>query len=497
MPDDISVTSVPDAIEILDDPLYISNSDQPTLDNSALIEYYSKLKQAWENLDALDPIPYCTCGAMDACTCQMLKRVLDIETNSKLIQFLMGLNNAFEAVRTTVLSMKPLSALSKALGFLQKIERQRKISESTIVHPESSTYASARSSYVQQTDWKRQKLDTNTVKPQKLCTHCQKVGHNLDECFNFKTCDHCGKTGHVITNCLIRTRAWNNTYSRGRGRHTNSSNRSNVYHMRANNVDTLPVADNPLEVSGPGSVDPSPKTQVPCMDQAVVDGIVHNIIQQVLKAYLDHASAAASSSSINFARTDLYPQAFTVAQTYGQISWIVDIWASNHMTSNEDIIYNIRLLQKPVMIGLPDGTIKLVHKMGDISLTPTIHLKNVLVVPDFKQNLLSVSKLIQSTPMIVLFTSKYCASQDLCSKVPLGLAEKKGGLNWITPLMKNKEQDGQLPSSFMQNASNIREFPFSASNNKYQVPDLLKTFLICAETQFGTKVKTFRSDHGT
>ncbi|XP_074266237.1 uncharacterized protein LOC141588707 [Silene latifolia] len=178
-PDDISVTSVPDAIDILDDPLYISNSDQPTLklvdikfngthflqwkrkvyqalvakskegfidgsfrsvldkkdkkynrwircdllvkkwitnsmesqiaetvqyassakelfgdmlerygqtngleiyelkkdlgqiskDNSALIEYYSKLKQAWENLKALDPIPYCTCGAMDACTC--------------------------------------------------------------------------------------------------------------------------------------------------------------------------------------------------------------------------------------------------------------------------------------------------------------------------------------------------------------------------------------------------------------------------------------------
>ncbi|XP_074303604.1 uncharacterized protein LOC141638051 [Silene latifolia] len=115
-----------------------------TQDNTALIEYYSKLKQAWEDLDSLDPVPFCSCGALDACIYQLLKRILDRETNSKLIQLLMGLNNAFEPVRTTVLSIDHLPPLNKALGLLQKIERQRQLSETVVVRPEANAYASAR-----------------------------------------------------------------------------------------------------------------------------------------------------------------------------------------------------------------------------------------------------------------------------------------------------------------------------------------------------------------
>ncbi|XP_074277066.1 uncharacterized protein LOC141600721 [Silene latifolia] len=51
-------------------------------DNSPLVEYYGKLKNIWENLDHLDPIPSCTCGAMNQCSCQMLKRLVDRETRS-------------------------------------------------------------------------------------------------------------------------------------------------------------------------------------------------------------------------------------------------------------------------------------------------------------------------------------------------------------------------------------------------------------------------------
>ncbi|XP_074282606.1 uncharacterized protein LOC141607147 [Silene latifolia] len=61
-------------------------------ENSSLVEYYSKLKRTWETLDSIDPIPMCSCGAMNACTCQLLKRMLTRETQAKLIQFLMGLN---------------------------------------------------------------------------------------------------------------------------------------------------------------------------------------------------------------------------------------------------------------------------------------------------------------------------------------------------------------------------------------------------------------------
>ncbi|XP_074305340.1 uncharacterized protein LOC141640436 [Silene latifolia] len=395
---------------------------QISQDNSSLIEYYSKLKTAWEDLDAIDPIPYCSCGALDACSCQLLKRIVDRETNSKLIHFLMGLNKGFDTVRTTVLSMEPLPPLNKALGLLQKIEKHREISEVASINAEATAFASARSSAVTQGDWKRQKVEGVAEKEVKFCTHCKKGGHNLSSCFQYNPCEHCGKKGHPPYSCFQRTKGNNGGFARGRGRHYNSGGRGNVYHRNVNNVDSIHFPDNPLEVNvadqnvvPPAAVGTS---QVQGVDSAVMNGIMQNVMQQVYKALSDKANSAGASSSVNFAGTDLYSQACTVAHTYGQMSWIVDTGASDHMTSSEEMLYNIKLLSKPIMIGLPYGTIKLVHKIGNIDLTKEIKLKNVLIVPDFKQNLLS----------------------DLSSKVPLALAEKRRGLYWFEPLLKNKEQ---------------------------------------------------------
>ncbi|XP_074266473.1 uncharacterized protein LOC141589385 [Silene latifolia] len=87
-----------------------------TQDNSPLVEYYGKLKNIWENLDHLDPIPSCTCGAMNQCSCQMLKRLVDRETQSKLLQLLMGLTSGYEHAQTNLLTMEPLPPINKALG---------------------------------------------------------------------------------------------------------------------------------------------------------------------------------------------------------------------------------------------------------------------------------------------------------------------------------------------------------------------------------------------
>ncbi|XP_074277520.1 uncharacterized protein LOC141601148 [Silene latifolia] len=43
-------------------------------DNLSLIEYYGKLKNLWETLDCLDPLPACSCGKVNLCTCSLLKK---------------------------------------------------------------------------------------------------------------------------------------------------------------------------------------------------------------------------------------------------------------------------------------------------------------------------------------------------------------------------------------------------------------------------------------
>lgn len=94
-----------------------------------LVEFYGKLNRGWESLDSFDPLPHCTCGALDLCTCQLMKKMLDRENQTKLIHFLMGLNHPFESVRTSILSTEPLPPINKALGLLQRVERQKQISD--------------------------------------------------------------------------------------------------------------------------------------------------------------------------------------------------------------------------------------------------------------------------------------------------------------------------------------------------------------------------------
>ncbi|XP_074315615.1 uncharacterized protein LOC141651820 [Silene latifolia] len=99
-------------------------------ENASLLDYYRKIKGLWGNIDLMDPLPQCTCGVMLKCTCHMLKRMIERETQSKLIQLLMELHAGYEQVQSSLLSMDPLPPINRALGVLQKIERQKTINDS-------------------------------------------------------------------------------------------------------------------------------------------------------------------------------------------------------------------------------------------------------------------------------------------------------------------------------------------------------------------------------
>ncbi|GJU46666.1 putative reverse transcriptase domain, ribonuclease H-like domain, aspartic peptidase domain protein [Tanacetum coccineum] len=54
------------------------------------------------------------CGKLRECTCGVTEKFIEIDTTSKLMQFLMRLNDDFKAVRNQILSMDPLPNLNKA-----------------------------------------------------------------------------------------------------------------------------------------------------------------------------------------------------------------------------------------------------------------------------------------------------------------------------------------------------------------------------------------------
>ncbi|XP_074305867.1 uncharacterized protein LOC141641088 [Silene latifolia] len=103
---------------------------------------------------------------------------------------------------------------------------------------------------------------------------------------------------------------------------------------------------------------------------------------------------------------------------------VIDTGASDHMTSNASILHNVIDLPQPLFVALPDGTLKPVYKTRTLYLTKYIVLYDVLLIPDFKPNLLSVGKLISRSKLLVTFSDNNCLFQDPSSNTTITVGKR-------------------------------------------------------------------------
>ncbi|KAK9675807.1 hypothetical protein RND81_11G032400 [Saponaria officinalis] len=102
----------------------------------------------------------------------------------------------------------------------------------------------------------------------------------------------------------------------------------------------------------------------------------------------------------------------THSQTNHSKEWIVDSGATNHMTAHLDMLDNVKLEKSRPKINLPDGSFVRVSHKGNVTLENGLKLKDVLYIPEFKQNLLSVNKLIRDNNFYVTFFDENCYVQE-------------------------------------------------------------------------------------
>lgn len=86
--------------------------------SQSVVMYFNRLKRLWEELNVLQPAPQCTCGVMDKCECNVSGVFSGILSQTKLIQFLMGLNNSYDAIRSQILVLDPLPSVNKAYSMV-------------------------------------------------------------------------------------------------------------------------------------------------------------------------------------------------------------------------------------------------------------------------------------------------------------------------------------------------------------------------------------------
>ena len=81
-----------------------------------------------------------------------------------------------------------------------------------------------------------------------------------------------------------------------------------------------------------------------------------------------------------------------------------------------------------ISVRLPNNAMAKVTHVGTVQVSPTLFLDNLLCIPSFSFNLISISKLTQSSSCCCIFLSQFCLIQDLQLWKMIRLGKKQGGL---------------------------------------------------------------------
>ncbi|KAM0065109.1 hypothetical protein Hdeb2414_s0003g00110971 [Helianthus debilis subsp. tardiflorus] len=108
--------------------------------------------------------------------------------------------------------------------------------------------------------------------------------------------------------------------------------------------------------------------------------------------------------------------------------WIVDSGATKHITHDDSLLKNKKKRKYEPPVTIPNGEAITIEGRGDYTLPNGVLVRDVLHVPEFKCNLLSVSRLSKDLKCAVILFPDFCVMQDLSSRTLIGVGECQGGL---------------------------------------------------------------------
>jgi len=95
-------------------------------DNRSVSAYFTKCKLLWDEYIAL----------VAPCSCDSTGSAMKLIGRQQLMQFLMGLNDCYQTVRSKILMLSPLPSVSQASSVVLQEEHQREIKAFSVQQPE-------------------------------------------------------------------------------------------------------------------------------------------------------------------------------------------------------------------------------------------------------------------------------------------------------------------------------------------------------------------------
>ncbi|XP_022023668.1 uncharacterized protein LOC110923922 [Helianthus annuus] len=292
---------------------------------ASVSEYYHKINTMWKQFDAMLQLPSCTCNAST--------KFNEFNQLIKLMQFLMSLYDIYQPVRTNLLTRDPLPTIKTAFSVISREESHRGSNNGS--KAPNVGFAAKINNFND-----NKKRFNKGPNPNLKCTHCNKIGHTVDKCYEL----------HGYPTNYRQKPNQNGQWSKS----NNSTNSNNSLSVNNSMSDKSASSLNTL------SLDQFSK----------------------LLGLLNENKTEESNN----------------------LNWIIDSGANQHMVMTSENMFNlVDVSEYNITIKHPNGTNAKVTNIGSFKLSDSVILKDVFVVPEYYVNLISVYKLAKDNKLRVIF----------------------------------------------------------------------------------------------
>ncbi|XP_058734143.1 uncharacterized protein LOC131605858 [Vicia villosa] len=384
-------------------------------DSRTVTEFFSELKILWEELEIYMPIPTCTCRSK--CVCEAMRTARRNHQLLHSMRFITGLNDNFGVVKSQILLRDPLPSINKIFSMILQHERQL-----------IPTFSEDSKALINTSESKKlyQKSGKSFTKSKpRVCTYCNKSGHTVDTCYK----------KHGLPPHLQRSNS-SGTASEGSAFTTSDAA--------------------PVKGPSPSLTHEQYEKLIHLIQGSSLNQQLGNVASNQVRSIHSSGLTPVDSSGIYSVHSISCFHSSCHNTTLG--SWIIDSGDSHHICSSLQWFHSYSEIT-PILVKLPNGQHTVTKFMGTVTFSPGFTILNVLYVPDFSVNLISVS--------------------ELCHNL-IGSAERLDGLYYL--LLTNKKitpsiNANQIPQSALWHFRlghlshprllNLKEqFPFIVSDQK-------------------------------
>jgi gag-polypeptide of LTR copia-type len=315
--------------------------------------------------------------------------------------YLGGLDSSYEAIKSQIMCSTELPSIDSVMATIQREETRRANMniQTDSDTAETKAYAARMNPNVREGAKTRGAPNNNDK-----CDHCKNQGHTRDGCWHLHP--------HLRPN---RDRGNNG----GGGRKWEKERRFGGMSQASD----LGINEGAVRTGS----DPVNKTDPAGSSMAGTAQLTQLLTQ--LNQLLQQQNPGSFLYKSNFSCHSFYdPKSANLCQNTN--NWIIDSGATDHMTCDQTKLQNFKKVIDPQHVVVANGHKAQIYGIGT-TLIFAKNVKNILCLPDFNSNLLSVGKITQDLNCNVIFSPKKVIFQDRVSGKMIGEGTFKNGLYYL------------------------------------------------------------------